>query len=246
MMVYQISFHRLRIWTVILSATTLTLSSGLSPAIAQSLPTAQASLRFPTGGDRGAPQRTTGPASRRESCSSQQQTIPLTAITPTNNVVKTIAANPSIYIYVPALTDKQAIFNVIDQQAEEVVYRTTISLNNSPGILKLSLPATVQLRPNKTYEWGFFIQCDPNDPIADEGIQGWIERTALSTDKESEIQQSKQSPLKQAQLYVEAGVWQEAIAILAELRNSNPVPWTELLESVGLEPEIARSPWIEE
>lgn len=243
---YTLSLARRGI-CALLPATALLLASGFSSARAQSFPTARASLQFPRGSDRGAPIRTTGPASRRESCSAQhqQQAIPLTALTPANNIVTTIAANLSIYIYVPQLTDKQALFNVIDKQTEEVVYITTVSLESSPGILKLNLPETVELQPNITYEWRFFVHCDPNDPMADQFVRGWIERTALTVEKEAEVQQFDRSPLQQAQLYARAEVWNETLDLVARSRYSNPEAWIELLESVGLSREIAGSSFIE-
>lgn len=155
-----------------------------------------------------------------------------------------MTGNPSVYIYVPAYEEKEALFRIIDKQAEEIVYETEISLNNSPGILKLTLPETVQLESNMTYEWGFFVQCDPNDPVADEGVEGWIERTVVAPEIESEIEQAIQNPLQQAQLYAEAGIWNETLALLVQMRDSNPTVWAEFLESVGLTSDIAESPLI--
>ncbi|MDY7015554.1 MAG: DUF928 domain-containing protein [Cyanobacteriota bacterium] len=230
---------------VLVTTTALLIAPVSFSAIAQSFPTTSVSLTFPTGDGRGAPGRTLGIGSRREGCIDPSSAISLTALTPTNNIVKTVAGNPSIYVYVPAVKGKEAIFRVIDKEAEDILYQTTVSLDSLPGIFKLSLPETVQLRSNVTYEWGFFIQCDPNNPLADEGIEGWLERAELTPEQEREIQQAAENPLEQAQLYAEAGVWNETLAIAVRVRNSHPTAWAELLESVGLAPEIAESPMIQ-
>ncbi|MDY6783977.1 MAG: DUF928 domain-containing protein [Cyanobacteriota bacterium] len=221
-------------------ATTLLLSAGTS-AIAQSA--ARVQFRLPPGGDRsGAPNRTVGAGTRgREGCSSDESPLPLTALAPTNNVIKTVAGNPSIYLYAPAFKDKEAIFRLIDLETEETIYQVEIPLSDTSGILKLSLPDTVELQANATYQWGFFVQCDANNPIADQGIEGWVERTELTPQTESEIQQAASDPLNQAQLYAEAGIWNEAIALVAKARDSDPTAWVALLESVDLPPEIVES-----
>jgi Domain of Unknown Function (DUF928) len=242
----QKSLHIRSILTVSLSTATLVLSSGLLlQTSARTFPDSLVSLQFPTGSNRGAPARTTGGASRSTPCTRQPGKIPLTALTPKNNISKTLAANPSIYIYVPALTNKTALFRAIDKETEEVVYSDTIALPNRSGILKLTLPETVVLQPDRTYEWAFFVLCNPEDPTADEGIQGWLERTEIAPEQQAKIEAAQQQLLTQAQLYAEFGLWNETLAILAQLRDSNPTEWTELLESVGLNSEIARSSFIE-
>lgn len=233
---------------IALLTTTLLLAGGaiaISPdthlASAQSFPNPEASLNFPPDSDRGAPRRTVGTGVRGEGCRSERFTTPLTALTPTNNIVKTVAGNPSIYVYVPSYEQKVAFFHIIDPKTEEIIYETEISLSNLPGVIELHVPETVQLEANITYEWGFYVECDPDNPAADEGIEGWIERAELTPKQESDIQQVAENSLEQAQLYARAGVWHETLAIVARMRDTDSRLWVELLESVDLAPEIVES-----
>ncbi|QXE22595.1 hypothetical protein B6N60_01278 [Richelia sinica FACHB-800] len=230
--------------TIIFTAASLPISTS-----AQLSPGMRVSLRFPPVAERGAPPRTIGTGVRGPACRTQDyknvplstmladSRIPLTALTPENNVVKTLSAHPSIYVYVPKTKDKQAEFRVLELQTETVVYKSQLALSNTPGIVKLSLPASVQLDAGKIYQWQFFVICDPNNREADEGVEGWFERATLSTDKATSIQQVEPGSLEQARLYVEDGLWDETLNILANLRDRNPqaqAAWVDLLDSVQL------------
>jgi hypothetical protein len=173
---------------------------------------------------------------------------PLTALTPSNNVATTVSANPTLFWYVPQSEAKSAEFVVIDNQKNEI-YATTLALNGSPGIVKLSLPATVSLETGKDYTWQLALICDPTDRSGDQVVEGLIERTALSSAQKTRLAAAT-DPLKQAEVYAQARIWQETIAILAQLRRDRPNDsnvtnaWKELLNSVEL-PAIATAPLVE-
>lgn len=206
------------------------------------------SVNFPqSSSDRGAPARTAGAGSRGNTCDSssemQAEDASLTALTPQNNILKTVSPNPSLYLYVPPVKEKEAVFQVIDKQTEEIVYATTLTLNNrTASILKLSLPKDVQLKPDVTYHWGFFIICNPDDELQDEGIEGWIEVASLNAEIEQQLQRLKQDPIAQAKLYAQSGAWNETIALLAKQRDSHPQEWLELLKSVDLPEGVVNHP----
>ena len=156
-----------------------------------------------------------------------------------NNIGKTAAAKPTFFVYVPKTTAAEAEFLVVDSEGNDV-YENTFELHNTAGIVKLSLPKTApDLEIGKEYEWQFAIVCDPEDREADEFIQGEIQRTALSQDLKTKIDQAE--PLDRAKLYAGERIWNDTLAILAELRSSNEKEWKELLKSVGLE-AIASAP----
>jgi hypothetical protein len=73
-------------------------------------------------------------------------------------------------------------------------------------------------------------------------VDGWIQRTELSPDLKTKIEQA--TPLEQAQLYAKARIWPETLMLASQLRSSKPDEWEELLNSVGLT-EIAQAPFIE-
>ncbi len=205
-----------------------------------------AGVTFPPASKRGAPARTAGGAQRGQCDLSVKPT--LTVLAPSNNVVTTVSGNPTLFWYVPNTKAELADFMIFDNQ-DEVVYKTTLALKGVPGVVKLSLPATVSLQPGTTYKWVFSLKCDLADPSGDAFVHGWLERTKLSREEVNKLAGVK-DPLKQAEMYAQAQVWQETLTILAQLRDNRPndpivnEAWNELLKSVDLE-DIANQPLIE-
>jgi len=239
----------LKFITVGISTAAFIVSSLPTPSTAQLKPGFQISLKFPQAAKVGAPPRTTGTGARKAPCDfkdfhSQQisetvdeSQIPLTALAPENNVVTTLAANPTVYVYIPKTIKKIAEFRVIDINTEKIVYETTFPLVKSAGIMKVSMPKTVNIEPGNKYQWQFLVVCNPNNREADEMIQGWVERTNLSSDQTAKIEQIKEESIEKARLYAEYGFWNESINILAQLRDRDrtaKAEWVELLNSVNL------------
>lgn len=203
----------------------------------------QVSVKFPPTSDRGAPDRTGGTGSRGDICGDRLETTTenhrLIAITPKNNVATTINSHPSIYIYISETLDKKAQFRLIDLETEKPIEETnkTFVLPNRSSILKIDLPPTLELKPETPYQWQLLIICNPDNRESDKMVQGWIERITLTPEQKAKIEQTTATSLERAILYVETGVWSEAIDILATLQEQNPeakTQWTELLESVEL------------
>ncbi len=173
----------------------------------------------------------------------------LTAMAPSNNVATTVSANPTLFWYVPRTTAKFARLIILDNQTKKFVYQTTLPLQGTPGVVKLSLPKTVSLEPGKNYLWNLFLICNPGLQEDDLLLQGLIERTELTAEQKTQLAQTT-DPLKQAEVYAEAQIWQETLALVAQLRQERPndptvtEAWTELLKSVGLQ-KIATVPLIE-
>ncbi|MBD2292772.1 DUF928 domain-containing protein [Anabaena sphaerica FACHB-251] len=220
------------------------------PSNAQLYKGLQVSVKFPPVQDLGAPARTSGAGSRGPACghqnsdaegtakSSDEIKIPLTALTPENNVLTTAALDPKVYVYVPQAVNKQAEFRLIDTQDEKIVYKTTFPLVNTPGIVKIGIPKTANIKANNTYQWQVIIVCNPKDREADKLVEGWLLHTPLTSEQKAKIQKVKENSLEQARLYSEFGFWNETMKILDQLRERNPqaqAEWVELLTSVKLE-----------
>ena len=218
---------------------------GVLPQPLQAHPELQVSLKFPPTEPRpDVPARTPGGGTRRGPSCTQQGKIPLTVLMPTSNVGTTVAANPTLFWYVPQTTAKAADFVIFDDKDNQV-YQVTLALPGTPGIANYSLPANVSLEAGKTYKWQFALVCQPRDPSGDqlvEVVEGLIKRTELSPKLKAQLVQAP--PLEQAKLYAQAGIWQETLTILAQLRSSRPTEWEELLKSVGLD-AIAQAPFAE-
>jgi hypothetical protein len=205
------------------------------------------SVTFPPTENVGAPSRTAGAGKRSLGCVKESGT-PLTALTPTNNVAVTVSANPTLFWYVPETQAEFAEFVVVDKDENEV-YQTTLAVRGTPGVVKLSLPPTVVLEPGKDYLWQLALVCEPTDRSADEFVQGVIKRAELKADQKSKLDAARE-PLKQAEVYAEAKIWQETLTLLAQLRHDRPNDssiadaWRELLNSVELQ-AITSAPLLE-
>lgn len=168
----------------------------------------------------------------------------LIALAPSNNAIKTLAPNPSIYIYVPSFPEKEARFQLFDRDRKVVIYEETLTLTGESGLLKISLPTTVALMPETQYEWSFSVICNPDDFEQDRFVEGWIERVPLDTDIQAQVD-NIDTPLDKAQIYATQELWYETLEILLSQRDENPTAWLEFVNSVNLSPEIASSPVVE-
>ncbi len=210
--------------------TAITLS-GWQLAKAQSNRESQTvAIEFPAGPSRGATGRTSGGGTRGDSCV-LDKTMELTALMPGDNVGTTVATEPTLFVYVPQNTAESAELVVIDEEGNPV-YSNTFEISNTNGIVKVNLPKNAGLSQGQEYIWQFALVCDSNDRAADKYVQGTLKPVELTSDLQQKLQGA--SPLEQAQLYAQAGIWNETLITLAALRNSNPKEWEELLNSVGL------------
>lgn len=217
--------------------TTIALS-GLQLAKAQSNHESLVAIEFPAGPPRDATGITSGGGTRGDSCV-VEKTIGLTALMPGNNVGTTVATDPTLFVYVPKNTAKSAELVVIDEDGNQV-YSNTFDISNANGIVKVNLPKNANLSAGKEYIWQFALVCDSNDRAADRYVQGTLKLVELSSDLQRQL--SEADPLEQAKLYAEAGIWNETLIAVADMRNSNPTEWEELLDSVGLR-EISSEPF---
>lgn len=188
----------------------------------------------------GAPGRSFGGGTRGEA--------PLRVLSPKNNVITTVSAQPTLFLYIPQTQAKSAKFVVYDNQGQ-LFYQTTVALQGIPGVVKLSLPKTLGLKIGQEYDWALTLAQNPETEESNSSVRGKIKRTVLTSTQKAQLAAARQ-PLKQAEVYAKAGIWQETISILAQLRHDRPsdhninTAWEELLESVELK-EIAKAPLVE-
>ena len=210
-----------------------------SPAKAQS-------ITFPPTEQRGAPSRTVG-GGQRGGASCSVGNPPLTPLTPDNNVVTTVSANPTLFWYVPKTQAKLAELVIMDSNLHQV-YQTTVEVKGVPGIIKVNIPTSVALKTGKKYVWKFSLICNP-DRSLERFVAGWIERTELDMEAKTKLAKATK-PLEKVEVYANAQVWQETLSILAQLHSERPHDpdvtgaWREFLTSVKLE-EIATQPLVE-
>ena len=202
--------------------------------------------------DRGAPSGRARGGASRGNCPAVSK--PLTALIPntqkTLNTYRpawglTVAEYPTLWFYVPySLEPKLPVQFVLQDERGNYVYKTSFTATETqPGIVRFNLPSTIApLEVGKMYHWYFLVDCDPDAPAS---VDSWIQRVPMNSTFTSKPQKS--TPLQQAALYANKGIWYDALTTLAELRIANPSDvtlsnhWVSLLNSVGLN-AIAHEP----
>lgn len=203
------------------------------------------------------PSNTIGGASRDQGvCPGDSITTSpyLTAVVPSGYNGLTTQARPSVLVYVPNTSAERAFLSfrevVPNAQSQDNHYQTMLPIENKQGIVQIDLPEDApELETGKTYQWSFVIMCDnrlrPDSPM----VEGTVTRVSMDSKLNQELEQS--TPLEQAAVYGEHGIWYDAVGTLAQLRytdpdNSNLVTiWQDLLSSdtVGLQ-AIANQPLV--
>ena len=198
---------------------------------------------------RNAPRETRGGASRGEVCASNSATNSpqsLKLLVPIQSSYGlTSSDRPTFFAYVPATSARKLFFSLKDETGE-VHYQTNIPITGKGEVVSFTLPETTSaLEMGREYEWGIALLCSgklrPDSPFA----SGWIQKVALPASLTSQL--TTTSPLDRAALYGKSGIWYDALATLAHLRQEQPTDptlesnWKEFLGSAGLE-AIAAEP----
>ena len=178
--------------------------------------------------------------------------IKLTALVPESQIGRTVSEYPVFFFYLPKsdFDDAQAEFYLVDEK-ENLIYETTLKINNSPGVMSVSIPANKNVSPleaGKNYRWSITWICYPEERSTDAVATGIVRRVELSADILRELDVA--DPRQKTVIYAENGIWQDALGTLAAARRANPndtdlaADWESLLDSVTL-PEIAKEPIVE-
>lgn len=161
----------------------------------------------------------------------------------------TIASHPTFWFYLPdSNSSLQSVEFVLQDEQNNDIYRTPVSLPQKPGVVSVQLPSTLKpLNINQSYHW--FLKttvatsCDRQQPvITRDDVEGWVQRVSPTPTLTSQLKTAL--PDQQIALYAQNGLWYDALTALAQLRQMNPQDktlrgdWQELLHSVGLS-EIA-------
>lgn len=245
-----------------LAVATLTVTLGLETAIVPSLPAQYdrptitetsprawevSQIYVPP--NRQAPRTTAGGATRGNCLENAEL---LRSLMPSNNLGLTIAEYPTLYWDIPSSKAEALEFELRDAN-ENRLLKKTLPIPNTPGVIGLTLPKS-ELPPlavGKMYHWYLTMVCPSEDSGDKSGniiVDGWIERTQASPTLVKQLE--KAAPSDRWALYAAAGIWQDSLTTLAELRRANPDDstladrWSKLLKSADLD-SIVEKPLVD-
>ncbi len=154
------------------------------------------------------------------------------------NFGTTVSESPDFWVYIPQTIARQAEFVLKNEEGNDL-YRTIFEISGEEAIASLILPSDkIKLESGLNYSWYFSLICNPQDFRKNVETQGWTQRVELNRNLMTTLEAA--DPLTQSQLYAENGIWHEAIALLAQLRQEQPTDpiliqtWQNLLESANL------------
>ena len=170
----------------------------------------------------------------RQAC--QKKAESLIALVPVQNPVLTIQPYPSFLFYIPDVASaiQYGEFSLLTADEKSRIYTTAIIFQQTPGIIKIDLPASPQyaLEEGQLYHWYLTIHCQElvNSSLdLNLNINGWIERVASTPERELKVAIGMPD------------IWYDALAQVAEdLIISPEAPtlnarWLELLQQIDLE-----------
>lgn len=188
-------------------------------------------LRLP---DISAPGNRESGSTRSTSCAAPNDK--LVALMPQSNYGLTQSAYPTFYFYLPETTAEHVKFVLLNETTNELVYEGRFRVVGNSGIASVSLPDNGIQQPlavGEAYVWYIAVICNPADPSADIVTEGQIARVEpIATTPET-------PPAELPGLYAEAGLWFDALAASAVLKqDDSTAAWETLLEAVELAPLI--------
>lgn len=185
---------------------------------------------------RGAPGGRVGGGTR-----GKDQVFTLSVLAP-NHTGLTSKDQPVLYWYVSKPLSSPIEFTIIDSGATPIIEKV-LAPPAKMGIQRLPLTDLgVHLEAGKQYQWFLTLVSDPKGRSKDVLAGATIERLALSDNLAAQV--SGVDQLSAAHYYAEAGQWYDAIALLSEQIEADPLdpnPRAQraaLLQQVGLQ-EIA-------
>lgn len=205
--------------------------------------------------NRGAPKDRKGAGTRRN-C--PVTNLPLTALIPLVSITaQTVQAgtatrqyalslttelHPTFWFYVPYAPKNinSGKFVLLDEKNNSVTTQPIpITLSNTPGVIRVSVPATEKpLEIGQYYHWYFLMDCSP-DSSEDIAVEGLVQRIVPKQELTRRLVAA--TPRQRVALYAQAGIWQDALTTLGELRVRQPkdaalaTDWKDLLDSVFLD-----------
>ena len=154
----------------------------------------------------------------------------------------TTQERPTLWFAVPPTEATASLEFVLRDEANHILYRQSVATLRNASIINIPLQELPQpLEVGKMYQWLFKIKCaDSMQPPV--YVNGWIQRTQLEEPIAGAIERA--SPIQQAALYAQHGIWYDAVTTLATLTSAQAQSdWQSLLTAVKLD-DLASLPVI--
>lgn len=154
----------------------------------------------------------------------------------------TVSAHPTILVRVPDLPGATLTVTLQNEDATAELYATQVELTgNEKGIVGIQVPTDVApMEVGQKYAWQAMISASCGAGLGNFRLStgSWLERV----EPDSQLATVDQLPLRdRPNIYASAGIWQETVSTLAELRLQEPndgqlnESWSSVMESVGLD-----------
>lgn len=194
----------------------------------------------------------------KEAANKQCATSRLTALVPEIDDEKqiwglTAADHPEFLFYLSKFrtpeqspTTRLNIEFVLQDEADQYVHKTSFVLPlTEGGIIRIPIPENRDpLEVGKRYTWTLLTKFGPNETNY---VHGRIYRAPIDTQRQQELRTA--SPLKRLEIYLEEGLWFDAVSMLVDLKQDAPQDlailskWNRLLDDINLK-ELATEPML--
>jgi hypothetical protein len=206
----------------------------------------------------GAPGNREAGGARSDTCASTINSRGLTAVLPSSNLGLTTQAYPTFYAYIPPNNAETAEFRLIEESSGKEVFVGQVSMlkadepnaayKHKASVLGMTLPEQRQstgLQVGQSYLWALMLVCNANNRAEDIVVTGVVQRIGADYVKGLAPETAQQlntlnrvSAQEKLAIYGAAGIWQDLLADVATLRQTNATTygeeWRSLLTDQGL------------
>jgi len=161
----------------------------------------------------------------------------------------TATERPTFLFYVPYVVKQASSAKFVLRTADnKLVYQTPVSLPQTASVVSLRLPPTASLEIGKQYHWYFNVYCAEKKPPVSV-VHGWVQHKALAPDVQRQL--ATATPNQQVAIYLNNGIWYDAVTTAANLRVTEPrssaitQQWASVLRFIGLD-AIVTEPILQE
>jgi len=202
---------------------------------------AKSGINLPNSGDRSQPARSRGSGSRGCEDSTLSEGHLITLAIPSDEFVGQIASGrPTFFWRLSKSLDVPIEFSLARQGTPEPLHQVRIE-SPKAGSIAVKLPEDrPELSPGGMYLWSVTLVCNEKRPSANPIFFSWVERVPETRELQQDLAIAK-TARDRAAVYARAGLWYDALAILAEVPESSPdyaaaqADFQELLAAAGLD-----------